>query len=115
MEPSGSAESRVARRPASSFHSTPHAPSEEQESRGEPVQPVDGAQVLEAVLLGQDEHHRVVAVAAARVDLDGWRRSNKRTALPTLGASRSMLIFFFFFFLQAKNSSDRNVKHHLIT
>ena len=34
-----------------------------------PVQPVDGAQVLQVVLLGQDEHHRVVAVPAAGVHL----------------------------------------------
>ena len=46
-------------------------PAEEEEARGEPVQSVDGPQVLEPVLLGQDEHHRVVAVAAARVDLHG--------------------------------------------
>ncbi len=30
---------------------------------------MNGAQVLQPVLLGQDEHHRVVAVAAARVHL----------------------------------------------
>ena len=30
---------------------------------------MDGAQVLEALLLRQDEHHRVVTVPAARVNL----------------------------------------------
>ena len=44
-------------------------PSEKKETRGESVQPVDRAQVLEAVLLGQDEHHGVVAVATARMNL----------------------------------------------
>ena len=42
---------------------------EEEESRGEAVEAVDGAQVLEALLLRQDEHHRVVPVPAARVHL----------------------------------------------
>ena len=42
---------------------------EEEEPRRQPVQAVDGAQVLEALLLGQDEHHRVVAVSAAGVHL----------------------------------------------
>ena len=35
----------------------------------QPIETVDGAQVLQAVLLGQDKHHRVVAVPAARVHL----------------------------------------------
>ena len=33
--------------------------------------PVNGPQVLESLLLGEDEHHCVVPVAAARVDGDG--------------------------------------------
>ncbi len=44
-------------------------PAEQQEAGSEPVQPVDGPEVLEAVLLRQDEDHRVVAVAAARMNL----------------------------------------------
>ena len=35
------------------------------------VSPVNGPQVLETLLLGEDEHHGVVPVAAARVDGDG--------------------------------------------
>ena len=31
---------------------------------------MDGAQVLEVVLLGQDEHHSIVTVPPARVNLD---------------------------------------------
>lgn len=42
---------------------------EQQQATRQPVQPVDGAQVLEVVLLGQDEDDGVVAVPAARVDL----------------------------------------------
>ena len=34
-----------------------------------PVQPVDRAQVLEPLLLGQQEDHRVVPVSAAGVHL----------------------------------------------
>jgi hypothetical protein len=44
-------------------------PAEQQKAGSQPVQPVDGPEVLEAVLLRQDEDHRVVAVAAARVNL----------------------------------------------
>ncbi len=44
-------------------------PPEEEQPRRQPVQTVDRPEVLEAVLLGQDEHHRVVAVATAGVDL----------------------------------------------
>jgi len=44
-------------------------PAEQQKAGSQPVQPVDGSEVLEAVLLRQDEDHRVVAVAATRVNL----------------------------------------------
>ena len=43
---------------------------EHEQPRGEPVQTVDGAQVLQVVLLGQDEHHGVVAVPPAGVHLE---------------------------------------------
>lgn len=36
----------------------------------ESIKAVDGSEVLEIVLLGQDEDDRVVSVAAARVDLN---------------------------------------------
>ena len=42
---------------------------EEEEARGEPVQPVDRPQVLQALLLRKDEHHRVVTVTPAGVNL----------------------------------------------
>jgi len=44
-------------------------PAKQEKAGGQPVQPVDGPEVLEAVLLRQDEDHRVVAVAAARMNL----------------------------------------------
>ena len=40
-----------------------------EQTRGESVQTVDGAQVLEVAFLGQDEDHSVVSVAATRMDL----------------------------------------------
>ena len=43
--------------------------SEEKQTRGEPVEAVDGPEVLEALLLGQDEHHSVVPVSPAGVHL----------------------------------------------
>jgi len=47
----------------------PRIPPEEQKSRSESVQPVDGSQVLQALFLGQNEDYGVVAIAAARVNL----------------------------------------------
>lgn len=44
-------------------------PSKEEQPRGEPVEAVDGPEVLEALLLGQDEHHSVVPVSPAGVHL----------------------------------------------
>ena len=43
--------------------------SEEKQTRGEPVEAVDGPEVLEALLLGQDEHNSVVPVSPAGVHL----------------------------------------------
>ena len=45
-------------------------PAKHEEAGSEPVQPVDGPQVLQVVFLGQDEDHCVVAIAAAWVDLE---------------------------------------------
>ena len=44
-------------------------PAKHEEAGSEPVQPVDGPQVLQVVFLGQDEDYRVMAIAAAWVDL----------------------------------------------
>jgi hypothetical protein len=45
-------------------------PAEQEETGSQPVQPVDGPEVLETVLFRQDEDHRVVAVATARMNLE---------------------------------------------
>ena len=47
----------------------PGVPPEHEEPRGEPVQPVDGPEVLQIVFLGQDEDHSVVPVSATRMYL----------------------------------------------
>ena len=41
----------------------PRVPPEHEEARGEPVQPVDGPEVLEIVFLGENEDHGVMAVS----------------------------------------------------
>lgn len=46
---------------------------EHEQSGSEPVEAMDGSQVLEVVLLGQNEHHGVVTVAPARMDLKAAR------------------------------------------
>ena len=51
-------------------------PPEEEQARGQTVQPVDRPQVLEAVLLGEDEHHCVVTVTATRVNLENKKWEN---------------------------------------
>ena len=43
---------------------------EQQQSGRQSVQTVDGPEILQTVFLGQDEHYCVVAVAAARVNLE---------------------------------------------
>ena len=50
-------------------------PAEEKKTGGEAIESVNGSQVLEAVLLGQDENDGVVPVSAARVDLE-WNEDN---------------------------------------
>ena len=45
----------------------------------QPVETMDGAQVLEVVLLGQDEDDGVVAVPPARVNLDGCQKKQDLT------------------------------------
>ena len=47
----------------------PGVPPEHEETRGEPVQPVDSPEVLQIVFLGQNEDHSVVTVSATRVNL----------------------------------------------
>ena len=44
-------------------------PAEHEKSGCEPVQPVDGPEVLQVVLLGKDEHYSVVTVPTAWVNL----------------------------------------------
>lgn len=45
------------------------AATEQQESRRQPVQPVDRPQVLQVVFFGENKDHRVVAIPAARMNL----------------------------------------------
>ena len=47
----------------------PGVPTEHEQARGEPVQPVDGPEVLQIVFLGKNEDHRVVPVSATRMYL----------------------------------------------
>ena len=56
-------------------------PAEHEESRREPVEPVDRPQVLQVVLLGQDEDNGVVPVAAAGVHLQDHSHGAATAAL----------------------------------
>lgn len=47
----------------------PGRPAEHEQPAGQPVQAVYGPEVAQVVLFGQHEHHRVVPVTAARMDL----------------------------------------------
>lgn len=55
------------------------AAAEQQQARSEPVQPMNGAQILQVVLFGQDEDHRVVPVSTARMHLQDVRRNERHT------------------------------------
>lgn len=50
---------------------------EQQKSRRQPIEPVDRPQVLQVVFFGENKDHRVVAVAAARMNLRGARRRGR--------------------------------------
>jgi hypothetical protein len=53
----------------------PRVPAKHEQAGGEPVEAVNGAQVAEVVLLGEDEDDRVVAVPAARMHLFDAKRN----------------------------------------
>ena len=47
----------------------PGVPPEHEETRGQPVQPVDGPEVLQIELLGENEDHSVVPISPTRMYL----------------------------------------------
>lgn len=55
------------------------AATEQQQTAGEPIEPMDGAQILQIVLFGQYEDDGVVAIPAARMHLgSGPQRERER-------------------------------------
>jgi len=51
----------------------PGCPAEHEKAAGQPVQTVYGPEISQIVLLGQHEHHRVVSITAARMNLSRYQ------------------------------------------
>ena len=82
-------------------------PAEHEKSGSEPVEPVDGPEVLQVVLLGKDEHNGVVTVPTAWVNLKTkthWFSSLKglhSRKMPLNGPWDIQFNIFAFYFLKS--------------